>query len=76
MERQYVKDEYPLSEVTVRIIADAMEVHRELGPGSAEVKLLAPYSPIPSGVVQWRRGESRLSPRFMRVWGATVGEVV
>jgi GxxExxY protein len=28
-----VKDEYPLSDVTARIIAAATEVHRTLGPG-------------------------------------------
>lgn len=33
----YVKDEYPLSEVTARIIATAKEVHRTLGPGFEEV---------------------------------------
>lgn len=37
MGRQYVKDEYPLSEVTGRVIAAAMEVHRGLGPGFEEV---------------------------------------
>jgi len=31
--RQYVKDGYPLSDVTARIIAAAKEVHRTLGPG-------------------------------------------
>jgi len=35
--RQYVKDEYPLSDVTARIIAVAKEVHRTLGPGFEEV---------------------------------------
>src|SRR5512136_1463593 len=34
---QYVKAEYPLSEVTARIIAAATEVHRALGPGFQEV---------------------------------------
>jgi len=34
---QYVKADYPLSEVTARIIAAATEVHRELGPGFQEV---------------------------------------
>jgi GxxExxY protein len=33
----HVKDEYPLSEVTGRIIAAAKEVHRTLGPGFEEV---------------------------------------
>jgi GxxExxY protein len=33
----YVKDEYPLSEITARIIATAKEVHRTLGPGFEEV---------------------------------------
>ncbi|MCU0485826.1 MAG: GxxExxY protein [Anaerolineales bacterium] len=33
----YVKDEYPLSEVTARIIAAATRVHRGLGPGFEEV---------------------------------------
>jgi len=34
---QYVKVEYPLSDVTARIIAAAQEVHRQLGPGFEEV---------------------------------------
>jgi GxxExxY protein len=34
---QYVKAEYPLSDVTARIIAAATEVHRTLGPGFQEV---------------------------------------
>ena len=34
---QYVKAEYPLSDVTARIIAAATEVHRTLGPGFEEV---------------------------------------
>ena len=34
---QYVKAEYPLSDVTGRIIAAATEVHRALGPGFQEV---------------------------------------
>ena len=34
---QHVKQEYPLSEVTSRIIAAAIEVHRQLGPGFEEV---------------------------------------
>jgi GxxExxY protein len=33
----YVKEEYPLSAVTGRIIATAQEVHRTLGPGFEEV---------------------------------------
>ncbi|MCK4900223.1 MAG: GxxExxY protein [Anaerolineales bacterium] len=32
----YVKTEYPLSELTGRIIAAAQQVHRELGPGYEE----------------------------------------
>lgn len=32
-----MKEEYPLSEVTGRIIAAATEVHRQLGPGFEEV---------------------------------------
>jgi GxxExxY protein len=35
--RQYVKEEYPLSDVTARIIAAAKEVQRTLGPGFEEV---------------------------------------
>ena len=37
MGQHYVKEGYPLSEVTSRIIAAAMEVHRQLGPGFQEV---------------------------------------
>jgi GxxExxY protein len=37
MSQPYVKAEYPLSDVTARIIAAATEVHRELGPGFEEV---------------------------------------
>ena len=37
MSQQYVKAEYPLSDVTARIIAAATEVHHELGPGFEEV---------------------------------------
>lgn len=35
--KQYVKEEYPLSDVTARIIAVAREVHHTLGPGFEEV---------------------------------------
>jgi hypothetical protein len=35
--QQYVKGEYQLSDVTARIIAAAMEIHRRLGPGFEEV---------------------------------------
>jgi len=37
MVQQYVREEYPLSNVTARIIAAATEVHRTLGPGFEEV---------------------------------------
>jgi len=37
MSDPYVKTEYPLSEITSRIIAAATEVHRNLGPGFEEV---------------------------------------
>jgi GxxExxY protein len=37
MPEEYVKPEYPLSDVTARIIAAAKEAHRELGPGFQEV---------------------------------------
>ena len=37
MVQRYVKDEYPLSDVTARIIAAATTVHRSLGPGFEEV---------------------------------------
>ena len=37
MTRQYVRVEYPLSEVTSRIIKAAKEVHKELSPGFEEV---------------------------------------
>jgi GxxExxY protein len=33
----YVKPDYPLSDITSRIIAAAREVHAELGPGFEEV---------------------------------------
>jgi len=33
----YVKAEYPLADVTARIIAAAKEVHQELGPGFEEL---------------------------------------
>lgn len=32
----YVSPEYPLSELTGRVIAAAQQVHRELGPGYEE----------------------------------------
>ena len=35
--QSYVKEAYPLSDVTARIIATAKEVHRTLGPGFEEV---------------------------------------
>ena len=37
MTSQYVREEYPLSEVTASIIKAAKEVHKELGPGFEEV---------------------------------------
>ena len=37
MSEAYVKPEYPLSEITSRIIAAATQVHRNLGPGFEEV---------------------------------------
>ncbi len=37
MIKQYVKAEYPLSDVTARIIEAAKEVYRVLGPGFREV---------------------------------------
>jgi GxxExxY protein len=37
MTQQYVREEYPLSEVTSRIIKAAKEVHKEHGPGFQEV---------------------------------------
>jgi len=37
MSQQYVKPQYPLSELTGRIIAAATEVHRTLGSGFEEV---------------------------------------
>jgi GxxExxY protein len=36
-EKPYVRSEYPLSDVTRRIIAAAQEVHHSLGPGFEEV---------------------------------------
>ena len=37
MTEEYVKLEYPLSDITSRIIAAATRVHRDLGPGFEEV---------------------------------------
>jgi GxxExxY protein len=37
MGQKHVKGEYPLSEITSRIIAASQEVHRTLGPGFQEV---------------------------------------
>ena len=37
MTESYVKPEYPLSDVTARIIAAATQVHVNLGPGFEEV---------------------------------------
>ena len=37
MSQQYVKSQYPLSDITARIIAAAQEVHHTLGPGFEEV---------------------------------------
>lgn len=37
MPDEHVKPEYPLSDVTAKIIAAATQVHRELGPGFEEV---------------------------------------
>ena len=37
MTEQYVREEYPLSRTTGKIIAAAQVVHRELGPGFEEV---------------------------------------
>lgn len=37
MNDTYIKPEYPLSDVTARIIAAATQVHRFLGPGFEEV---------------------------------------
>jgi len=37
MSQPYVKTEYSLSDVTARIIGNAQEVHRTLGPGFEEV---------------------------------------
>ena len=37
MSQPYIKAEYPLSDVTARIIAAATEVHRTLGSGFEEV---------------------------------------
>jgi GxxExxY protein len=37
MQSEFVKAEYPLSEITGRIIAAAKQVHQHLGPGYEEV---------------------------------------
>ena len=37
MTERYVKPEFPLSDVTARIISAAGEVHRQLGPGFEEL---------------------------------------
>ena len=37
MSQQHIKSQYPLSDITARIIAAAQEVHRTLGPGFQEV---------------------------------------
>ena len=37
MDNSHTKDEYPLSVVTDRILAAAIQVHRDLGPGFEEV---------------------------------------
>ena len=37
MSDPHVKEQYPLSAITDRIIAAAIEVHRNLGPGFEEV---------------------------------------
>jgi GxxExxY protein len=37
MTQQYVREEYPLSQITARIIKAAKEVHSDLGPGFEEV---------------------------------------
>jgi len=37
MTKAYVRQEYPLSEVTSRIIRAAETVHNELGPGFQEI---------------------------------------
>lgn len=37
MDKQYVRPDYPHSELTASIIAAAQEVHRTLGPGFEEV---------------------------------------
>ncbi len=43
-EKSFMKPEYPLSEVTARIIAATRKVHRELGPGFEEVIALSALS--------------------------------
>jgi len=37
MNHKYIKQEYPLSEITGQILAAAHLVHKELGPGFKEV---------------------------------------
>jgi GxxExxY protein len=37
MTQQHIRDEYPLSEITARVIRAAKEVHSALGPGFEEV---------------------------------------
>jgi pentose-5-phosphate-3-epimerase len=44
MNAKYVNEEYPLSEVTARIIAAAKEVHKTLGPGFEEVHFVQAIS--------------------------------
>jgi GxxExxY protein len=59
MSQQYVKDEYPLSEATARIIAAAKEVRRTLGPGFGEViyqRALAVELPAPIWSLAARSG--------------------
>ena len=37
MNEKFINEEYPLSEITARIIAAATQVHKSLGPGFEEV---------------------------------------